>query len=890
MTGIRRVMRLTRRRLDVAAIDDELRFHVACRADELMAAGMAEAEARAVALQEFGDWAHHRGEVVAIDQKSSRETHMRELMESIGTDTRHALRGLRRNPGFAAVAVVTLALGIGATTSVFSAVDGVLLRPLPYTDANRIVHVGERDLDEVGPGGTTSYENFDDWWRSTRSFSALGLVGTWAPTLTGRGDPIRVRAARVTSGLFDVFHISPALGRRIDANDNVDGAGSVALVSYEFWQSRLHGDSAIIGQTIDLNLTPIRVVGVLPKGFRGPGRLARPIWTNFVNDTSDGRSGRSKDVYGLLKPGVSASQAQAELTALSTRLAGLYPKDDKGHVGVVDPLLNLVVGDVRRPLYLLAGASLLVLLIACANLSNLLLERGIARRREIAVRAALGAGRWRIARALVTESTVLAAAGCIGGVLIARGAIGTMRALGPAIFATRPPAIDIPVLAATVALGALTALLVGALPAWRLAPRNPQFALRDASARVTGGTAARTRTTLAVTQLALAVVLLSASLLVIKSFARMLSVDPGIKTDHMLTMQITLPAARYGGTRSTVFYQQLATRLRAMPGVKGAAFTSLVPLSGNFDTFGVSKIAGEPERAGADAPYADRYVVSPSYFNVMGVRLVRGRLLRDDDRFDAPLVCVIDEVFARRVFGDADPLGRRMELFERDGEPTGPNIHPDHYATIVGVVANVKTTGLDVPSAGQVYTSDVQYPWRWSALTVHTAGDPLVFAPAVARAVHELDAQQPVDDVASLDDYFRDSLRGRQFTLALLGTFAAAAIVLAAIGLYGVIAYGVSQRRREFGIRVALGAARGDIARRVLGDGARLAIAGAVLGIGGALALGKAMSSLLFEVSPRDTATLATVASMLVAIALVACLIPARRATRVDPAEVLREE
>src|SRR6185437_8822195 len=338
------------------------------------------------------------------------------------------------------------------------------------------------------------------------------------------------------------------------------------------------------------------------------------------------------------------------------------------------------------------------------------------------------------------------------------------------------------------------------------------------------------------------------------------------------------------------FYQQLADRLRAMPGVRGVAFTSLVPLSGNFDTFGISKIAGEPERAGADAPYADRYVVSPSYFSVMGVRLLRGRLLDVQDRFDAPLVCLVDAVFARRVFGDKDPIGRRMELFEREGEPTGPNAQADHFATIVGVVSNVKTMGLDVESVGQVYTSDVQYPWRWSSLIVHTAGDPLAFTPTVRRVVHDLDAEQPVDDIASLGDYLRDSLRARQFVLALLGAFAAAAIVLAAIGLYGVIAYGVSQRRREFGIRIALGGGRRDIARRVLREGAQLALAGSALGILGALGLGKTMSSILFDISPRDTGTLAIVALMLIAIALAACLVPARRATRVDPAEVLREQ
>ncbi|MFI5227965.1 MAG: ADOP family duplicated permease [Gemmatimonadales bacterium] len=891
--GLRRIVRPREGRsgADLDEIDAELRFHLDCRVDELTAGGMSQTDARAVALREFGEVARYRHDVVAIDHRFSRETHMRELAESIWSDVQHAARGLRSQPGFAAVAVITLALGIAATTSVFSAVDGVLLRPLPYPEANRIMHVGERDLDRPSPGGTTSYDNFNDWRASTHSFSALGIVSTWAPTLTGHGDPVRARVARVSSELFDVFHVTPALGRRIEPRDNAVGAADVALLSYDLWRTRFGGDRNIVGQTIELNFTPARVVGVLPEGLRGPGRLDRPIWMNFVNDTSDGRSGRSKDVYGLLRPNATVRQAQGELTALSRQLALTYPKDDKGLTAVVDPLINIVVGDVERPLYMLVGASLLVLLIACANLSNLLLTRGLGRRREIAVRAALGASRARIARQLVTESAVLALAGCVAGVLIARVAVNVLRALGPAVFASRPPTIDGAVLAATVLVSAFTTLLVGLVPAFRLAPRNPQLALRDAGARVAGNTGTRTRTALAVTQLALAMVLLSTSLLVIKSFVRLLGVDPGIRTDHMLTMEITLPAARYDGKRSTLFYQQLADRLRAMPAVRDVAFTSLVPLSGNYDTFGITKIAGAPDRSGSDAAEADRFVVSPSYFHTEGVRLLRGRLLNDDDRFDSPLVCVVDEAFARRIFGTTNPIGRRMQLFQRAGERLG-EFHPasDGYATIVGVVTHVQSLALDSYSPGQVYTSDVQYPWRWSAVLVHTVGDPLAFAPTVTRAVHELDPQQPVDDVASLDDYLRDSVRAHRFTLALLGAFAAAAILLAAIGLYGVVAYGASQRRREFGIRMALGAQRRDIARRVLSESARIALAGAVIGVAGALVAGQLVASLLFEVSPRDAGVLASVCAALLGVAIAASVVPARRATSVDAAEVMRAD
>jgi putative ABC transport system permease protein len=356
-------------------------------------------------------------------------------------------------------------------------------------------------------------------------------------------------------------------------------------------------------------------------------------------------------------------------------------------------------------------------------------------------------------------------------------------------------------------------------------------------------------------------------------------------------MEITLPEARYGGTRSTVFYQQLARRVEAMPGVRSAAFTSLVPLSGNYDTFGITKIAGQPDRAGSDAAEADRFVVSPSFFRTTGVRLLRGRLLNDDDRFDAPLVCVVDETFAQRIFGTSDPIGQRMQLFERAGERMGESHANAHsYATIVGVVSHVRSLSLDASSPGQVYTSDVQYPWRWSAILVHTTGEPLAFAPAVSRAVHELDPQQPVDDVASLDDYLRDSVRGRRFTLMVLGAFAATAMLLAAIGLYGVVAYGVSQRRREFGIRMALGAGRRQIARNVVAEGARLALVGAAFGLIGALAAGQLIAALLFEVNPRDLGVLASVCGALALLAVAASVVPARRATSVDAAEVMRAD
>ncbi|HET7584263.1 MAG TPA: ABC transporter permease [Gemmatimonadaceae bacterium] len=877
--GIRRVFRIALRSGQPSAeIEDELRFHLACRVDELVASGTGETEARRIAQREFGDFHRYREHVLAIDRQSAREREMRLTFESVRDDLRHAARVMIARPGFTLVAVSTLALGIGATTAMFSAVSGVLLRPLPYADVDRIVHLGERELQQPGRGGTTSWDNFRDWRQMSRSFAAMGLYNTWASTLTGHGEPQRVQIAGVTAGMLDVFHVRPMLGRAFTDADNVDGAPAVAVVSWAFWKSKLGGDSGVIGRTLMLNFTPIEIVGVLPERFTPPASLDRPIWVNFSDDT-DGRGGRSKNVYALLRPGVTVEQAQAEMAAIAERLAVQYPRENAGSTVVVDLLADRIVGDVRRPLYLLLGASALVLLIACANLSNILLARGVVRRQELAVRTALGAARRRIVRQLLTESFLLALVGSACGVLLARLAVTALAAMGPDVFRARPPSIDPAVLGVALGTSVATTLLFGLLPALRSVPRDPHAVLRGTSVRGGGGRTSWTRASLAVLQLSLAATLLFASTLVIASFARVLRVDPGIRGDHLLTMTVSLPRARYDSTRSTAFYQELEERIDATPGVRGVAFASLVPFGGDFDRIGISRIAGEPERQGSDMPEADRYIVTPSWFATMGVRLLRGRLLSSSDRIDSTPACLVDEVFARRVWGDRDPIGQAMKLPGRDD-----------YATIVGVVSHVKTYGLDIDSPGQIYMSNAQYPWRWMSMVIRTAGDPASFTSTATRIVHSLDADEPVSDVRTMDELMANLLRARRFTLTLLGAFAGVAIALAIIGLYGVIAYGVAQRDREFGIRLALGARPRQIARLVLGEGARIAVAGAVLGTLGALAMGRVESSLLFEVSPHAPSALAGVMAGLVGVALVACLVPARKAMAADPSDVLRRD
>ena len=870
--GIRRFFKLDR----VSDIDDELQFHVDARADDLVRRGMDPEHARRQAIEDFGDRNRYRDETLTIDREYAREVRMKEFLSSVWSDLGYACRGLRRSPGFSSVAILTLTLGIGATVAVFSAVSGVILRPLPYVESHRIVHVGERDQGQPGRGGTTSAENAYDWQRMSRSFQVMGLYSTFSMTLTGAGAASRVDVANVTPGMFAVFHVAPALGRRIVNTDTMQGASPVALVSHDFWRAKLGADPDVVGRALQLNFNRFEIIGVLPEAFHGPGDLDRPLWTNFVNDTSDGRGGRSKNVYALLRSGVTTLQAQDDMTAIARTLEATYPRHNKAMTVSVSALSDVVVGDVKRPLLLLLGASGLVLLIACANISNLLVARAIARGREVAMRAALGAGRGRIARQMLTESFLLSAIGSLGGIGLTYLAMQSLTALGPGVFEMRPPEIDLRVLGFTLLLTFASTVLFGLIPALRMTREALYDTLRESN-RVIGQGSRRARSALALAQLALAVVLLTASALVIKSFARVLRVEPGVRTENMLYGDVWLPRLRYDSVRSVAFFAEVERRLAATPGVLAVGLTSQVPFSGYLDRVSVSKFGGRPEVNGNDAPEADRYVVTPAYFRTMGINLVKGRILTADDRFEGAPVTVIDEVFARRAFGDEDPIGQTMKLPIRT-----------ELATVVGVVRHVKTYGLDVKSPGQIYISNAQFPWRWLSVVVHTSGDATQFTPTLQRVVMSVDPDQPVSNVSTMRKALDDLLKARRFALTLLGAFAGVAIVLAAIGLYGVIAYGVTQRRRELGVRVAMGAQSMEIARMVVAEGARIAVLGAIVGGVGALALAKLLASLLFEVSPRDPLVLSGVSLALVGVAMLACLIPARKAMRVDAAEVLR--
>ena len=880
--GVRRLLRLEtwRSRERIAAeVDEELRFHVEMKIESLIREGHNRESARAEAARQFGDINRFGEDCLVLDRQREKEMRNAELFGSMLQDARHALRVLRQAPGFTVVAVLTLALGIGATTSIFSVVSAVLLRPLPYVDAERIVFIAEQERGSVHKETTTSYPNYLDWKAVAKSFEAMGLYDGWSPTIAEGGEAERIKASLVTAEIFDVFRVRPILGRAILPSDNVTNAEPVGVISYGLWQSRFGGDPSVIGRVIQLNGRPRTIIGVLPAGFRAPhGELEGELWGNNWTDSTDGRGGRAMQVFARLKPQVTLDQARAEMRTIAARLASAYPETNARQTIYVEPLKDQLFGDARTPLIVLLVASGLVLLIACANLSNLLLARGVARGREIAVRVAIGATRRRTIRQLLTESAVLALIGGAAGVLLGWWATRAMIVMAPESIRAENVAMDGRVLAFTVAVTLLTIVLFGLVPAARATRVDLVVALKEGSRGIIGRAGKRLRSALVVAQLALALTLLVGAGLLIKSFANVTAVDAGIDPKNVLTLSMSLPSATYETEALTPFYDQLVERVRALPGVRGAAVSSIVPFSGKFDRTGVS-LEGKTYAGGDPKPEGDRYIVSPDYFRVMGVALRAGRTFAVEDRYDAPLVTVVDDVFARKTWPGESPLGKRMKLIGRDS-----------LATVIGVVGHVKHYGLDAESGGQIYMSNQQYPWRSMSLVLKTRGDPLREVSAVREAIRELDPRQSVYDVRALAGWMDERMAARRFAMTLLLIFAGVAMVLAAVGLYGVIAYAVTMRRAEIGIRLALGATPAAVRRMVVGDGLRLTGLGLAAGIVGAVIGARIIEAMLFGVRATDPLVLGGVAAIMVAIALLASWIPGRRAAAVDPISALRSE
>jgi len=808
-------------------------------------------------------------------------------MDGLLLDVKYALRSLRQSRGFTVAAVVTLALGIGANTLLFSVISFVLLRPLPYADPDRLVVVTERQdrMQEV----SLSYPNFLDYRAGSRGlFSHFAATRRHSFNLTGTGEPERVRGRMVSADLFPALGISPVLGRAFRPEEDAPGAPRVVVLTWELWQRRFGGDASILGRSIEMSGEPYEVVGVLPRSFRlfsgADAYVPLGQWADSFKDR-----GMHPGIYGVarLRPGVTREQAQVALDAVAARLDEQYPGSNRGDRTNVEGMGDAVVGESRKPLLVLWGAVVFVLLIAGANVANLLLARASARQQEIAVRLAMGAPRSRLVRQLLTEAGVLA---LLGGGLGTLLAVWGLSALRPLVPATVPRAgdlrIDALALVFTLALSLAAAALFGLFPALRASSVDLNSFLKEGRA-IVGRGRGRLRNALVVAEVALALVLLVGAGLLVRSFARLTRVDPGFDPRRVLTLSMSLPQARYRDAASLVrFAREVRERAAALPGVAAAAITSGVPL-GDAPDISVWHVGhDELDRAGVYQTVF--YSATPGYLEAMRIPLLAGRFFTETDSDDHP-VCVIDEAFARKFFPGQDAVGRRIV----DGQHGA-----ERPVEVVGVVRHVVQANLDGRGSVQLgmyvpYSAAARlFPDLVAGMTlvVRAQGDPRALEPELRNVIRSVDAQQPVYAVRTMEETVSQSLGDRRFSLLLLGAFAGLAVVLALVGIYGVMSYTVAQRTREIGIRMALGAAHGRVLALVVTQGLRLAGLGLAIGVGFALALSGVLRSLLFGVTATDPLTYAAVAAALGAIALCACWLPARRAARVDPVVALRAE
>ena len=807
-------------------------------------------------------------------------------MSSFLKELRHASRSLLNRPGFTAVVVLVLALGIGANTAFFSVMNAVLLRALPYPDPDRLVMVWE-DVSALGfPRNTPAPANYLDWKVQSTVFEKMAAYDHQSSNLTGRGEPERIDGERVSADLFSLLGVAPALGRAFLPEEDRAGAPSVAVLSDGLWRRRFGADPDLVGRTISLDSRPVLVVGVMPRGFHFPSRKSE-IWVPLAMDQEESanRGGHYLEVVARLAPGASLSQAQAEMEAIAARLQKDYPRTNTNVGAVVVPLHEELVGESRPALLVLLGAVGFVLLIACANVANLLLARAASREREMAVRAALGAGRGRLIRQLLTESLILSLTGGAAGMGLSAWGAQFLGSLAPESLAPLPgPGLEKSVLAFCLGLSLLTGFLFGIGPALQVSRVDLIEQLKQGGLS-RGSGRNRMRGVLVVSEIALALLLLAGAGLMLKSFARLRSQDPGFRPDRSLTMRMILSEAKYpGAAQRRAFYDRLLEKVASLPGVESQAMVSFLPLTFTGGHYSFS-IEGSPVEVAANLPTAVYRAVSPQYFQTLGIPLFRGRGFTDQDWEGTSPVVVIDRILAERFWPGEDAVGKRLKLGESDSSQP--------WQTVVGVVGNVRQIQLSAELKPEIYVSYHQEGSIFAAprdLVVRTAGDPEALTATVRSQVWEVDPDQPVSDIQTMNQILAANLSRPRFSSLLLGAFAGAALLLSAVGIYGVISYLTEQRTRELGIRAALGADRRDILKLVVGTGLRLTLAGVLLGLAGALALGRLLSSLLYGVSASDPLTLAGVTLLLASVSILAAYLPARRALRVDPVVALRCE
>jgi putative ABC transport system permease protein len=806
-------------------------------------------------------------------------------MDHLFQDIRYGCRRLIRSPGFTAVAVLTLALGIGANSAIFSVVNGILLKPLPYAQPDRLValyHLSE------GRRAVMSGPNFTDLRRSSQSLEDAAAVTRYGAVLTGSGDPTRIDAAEVSANLFDLLGVEPVAGRRFRAEENDPAHNKVGILGYGFWQQRFGGSRDVIGQKITIDGVPIEVVGVMPPGFSFPA--GRQLYTplEYTDDFLVKQRGAwYLTVVGRAKEGVPFAQVKAEVETIGRRLAAEYPDQNDGLAFAAVPLLDAMVGDVRSAVLMLLGAVGFVLLIACSNVANLLLARAAARESELAVRAALGAGRGRLVRQLLTESTILSLLGGALGLLLAVWGVDVLIGMQPqGIPRLDDVRVDGFVIAFTFAASFATGLVFGLVPAFHATRAALAGTLKEAGrGALTSRSGNRLRGGLVIVETALAVMLLAGAGLMIKSFTRLTSVDPGFAVAPALTFQLSLPESRYGEEAQMIsFFDQLMPRLRSLPGVQEAGATVGLPMSGLSFVL-TFEVAGRPPLPPSQQPAMQIRVATPEYFKALGIPLVRGRLFDERDREGAPAAALLTEAAAKQFFPGEDPIGKRITLGWGRGEGK-----PRAGGEVIGIIGDVKDAGLGEPDPPQLYLSFHQWPVQSMTVLLKTAVPPESLTDAVRREVYAIDPNVPVASVRTLEQIVERSVSQPRFYMALLAAFAAVALVLAAIGIFGVLSFGVAQRTREIGIRMALGARESSVVSLVIGQAMALTGLGIALGVVASWFLSTSISALLFDTSPRDLATFALVASALAIVALVASAVPARRAARVDPIVALRAE
>ena len=879
----RRARHYARREQFDRELAEEMRFHLEMKAEEYVAAGMSPEEARRAARRQFGNETRLR--------ESSRETWGFASMETLLQDVRFGARVLAKHRGFTAVAVVTLALGIGANTAIFSVVNELLLRPLPFRDAGRLVM-----LWEVSPAGrrqnSTSRANFRAWREQGASFEGMAAFSDQRLNLSGAGDPEEVSVQLATPELFRVLDVKPALGRALAEEDAGPDAPDVAVLSHGLWQRRFGGDPAVVGRSITLNGTPRTVVGVLPAGFQwhikqrsSTGRPAE-IWVPLAMPTEGvAARGRFLSVVARMKPGVTVEQAAAEMKTIAARLEQDAPQFNKGFGAEVLPLREQFVGNVRPALLILLGAVGFVLLIACANVANLMLSRAAAREKEIALRTALGASRMRVVRQLLTESLLLALMGSALGLLVAWWGISALVAISPRdVVNLQGVGLNLTVLGWTLAVSLLTGVIFGIAPALEATRLNLNDTLKEGGkgAGGPGARAGRLRSAFVVAEVALALVLLASAGLLVKSFFRLQKIDTGFETENVLTMVVSLPEGKYGEERQMVaFFRQVTERLRALPGVRAAGMVNYLPLYGGPGSSTGFTVEGRPAPPPGEEPGTSVRVADAAYFEAMGIPLVRGRHFNEREGAEARRVALVSESMARQHFPGEDPVGKRIsvDMFE---QPTPTEI--------VGVVGDVRYDSLTDEAVPTVYFPHPDLAYPFMTLVIRTAGDPSEVAAAARREVRAVDPEQAVADVRTMNQVMADTVGRARFNTLLFGLFAGLATLLAAVGIFGVMNYSVALRTREIGLRMALGAQPRRVLMLILRQGMFLTLVGVGLGLVGALTLTRVMSSLLFGVEATDPATFAAIVVLLTLVSLLACYVPARRATRVDPLNALRYE